>query len=179
MFVALVAQNFARFIRSISFYTNMAPSAVFAQARKAATNGLKRKRTEAEPDDEVASENESEQSDEVNSDEVDSDEENEDDDDEEDDDDAEEADDLPVFSRLEKGKDRSNGIDAEHATVKGAGSKPAFRQKTLILSSRGITHRMRHMMKDLASLLPHSKTGAGISHFASSTTTDAFALTRR
>ena len=142
----------------------MAPSAVFAQARKAATNGLKRKRTEAEPDDEVASENESEQSDEMGSDEEDAD---EDEEEEEDDDDAEEEDDMPVFSRLEKGKDRSNGIDAEQATANGAGSKPAFRQKTLILSSRGITHRMRHMMKDLASLLPHSKTGASISHFAS------------
>ena len=37
--------------------------------------------------------------------------------------------------------------------------KAVFKQKTLILSSRGITHRMRHMMKDLAMLLPHSKSG--------------------
>ena len=37
--------------------------------------------------------------------------------------------------------------------------KSVFKQKTLILSSRGITHRMRHLMKDLAMLLPHSKSG--------------------
>ncbi|CAD6575985.1 MAG: Ribosome bioproteinsis protein brx1 [Cyphobasidiales sp. Tagirdzhanova-0007] len=38
--------------------------------------------------------------------------------------------------------------------------KSVFKQKTLILSSRGITHRMRHLMKDLAMLLPHSKSDA-------------------
>lgn len=31
------------------------------------------------------------------------------------------------------------------------------KQKTLVLSSRGITHRYRHLMKDIIDLLPHSK----------------------
>jgi ribosome biogenesis protein BRX1 len=33
------------------------------------------------------------------------------------------------------------------------------KQKVLLLSSRGITSRMRHLMNDLETLLPHSKKG--------------------
>ncbi|TPX72676.1 hypothetical protein SpCBS45565_g00201 [Spizellomyces sp. 'palustris'] len=39
-------------------------------------------------------------------------------------------------------------------------SKPAFRknkQRVLLLSSRGITERYRHLLKDLGTLMPHSK----------------------
>jgi len=31
------------------------------------------------------------------------------------------------------------------------------KQRVLVLSSRGITHRYRHLMNDIASLLPHCK----------------------
>lgn len=63
---------------------------------------------------------------------------------------------------LVKGKGRATG--GENSFLQDEEARPAtkqatFRQKTLILSSRGITHRMRHMMKDIANLLPHSKTG--------------------
>lgn len=34
-----------------------------------------------------------------------------------------------------------------------------YKQRVLVLSSRGITQRQRHLMNDLASLLPHSKKG--------------------
>ena len=34
------------------------------------------------------------------------------------------------------------------------------KQRVLLLSSRGITHRMRHFMNDLEALLPHVKKGA-------------------
>jgi ribosome biogenesis protein BRX1 len=34
------------------------------------------------------------------------------------------------------------------------------KQRVLLLSSRGITHRMRHLMNDLEALLPHVKKGA-------------------
>jgi ribosome biogenesis protein BRX1 len=34
------------------------------------------------------------------------------------------------------------------------------KQRVLLLSSRGITHRMRHLMNDLETLLPHVKKGA-------------------
>ena len=33
------------------------------------------------------------------------------------------------------------------------------KQRVLLLSSRGITYRMRHFMNDLESLLPHAKKG--------------------
>lgn len=33
------------------------------------------------------------------------------------------------------------------------------KQRVLLLSSRGITHRMRHLMNDLETLLPHVKKG--------------------
>lgn len=33
------------------------------------------------------------------------------------------------------------------------------KQRVLLLSSRGVTHRMRHLMGDLEALLPHVKKG--------------------
>ena len=33
------------------------------------------------------------------------------------------------------------------------------KQRVLLLSSRGVTHRMRHLMSDLEALLPHVKKG--------------------
>ena len=38
--------------------------------------------------------------------------------------------------------------------------KKRNKQRVLLLSSRGITHRMRHLMNDLETLLPHVKKGA-------------------
>jgi ribosome biogenesis protein BRX1 len=37
--------------------------------------------------------------------------------------------------------------------------KAKNKQRVLLLSSRGITHRMRHLMNDLEVLLPHVKKG--------------------
>ena len=37
--------------------------------------------------------------------------------------------------------------------------KPKNKQRVLMLSSRGITHRMRHLMNDLEVLMPHVKKG--------------------
>lgn len=54
---------------------------------------------------------------------------------------------------------RLQSQSAENGRSDGRATTGTFKQKTLILSSRGITHRMRHMMKDIAALLPHSKTG--------------------
>jgi ribosome biogenesis protein BRX1 len=33
------------------------------------------------------------------------------------------------------------------------------KQRVMLLSSRGVTHRMRHLMNDLEALLPHVKKG--------------------
>lgn len=54
-----------------------------------------------------------------------------------------------------------NDIDTENKDFskepdRSSGSK-IIKQKVLILSSRGITYRQRHLMKDIADMLPHSK----------------------
>ena len=38
------------------------------------------------------------------------------------------------------------------------------KQRVLLLSSRGVTHRMRHLMSDLEVLLPHVKKGIYAAH---------------
>lgn len=37
--------------------------------------------------------------------------------------------------------------------------KKRNKQRVLLLSSRGVTHRMRHLVSDLEALLPHAKKG--------------------
>jgi ribosome biogenesis protein BRX1 len=49
---------------------------------------------------------------------------------------------------------------AASATAAAAGQRdPAFRnrQRTLVVSSRGCTHRDRHVMEDLRFIMPHAK----------------------
>lgn len=140
----------------------MAPSALL----KAMTNS-KRKR-EAEEDD--GSEHEDEFENESSSSESSDDEDNQ-----EDNIDGSEDEDMTflngsAFSKS-KGKGRALEDDGQDDGVlseeENAPKRTVFKQKTLILSSRGITHRMRHMMKDIASILPHSKTGkSGYSKFS-------------
>lgn len=137
----------------------MAPSAVYSQAQAAAIKaGKKRKRDELKPavqeEEEIASlDGESEQDE--DSDEEASGSEQDDDDDDEDEAGAD-ASAMSVFSDIEP--KFSNGKGKQREVAKSDNGK-VFKQKTLILCSRGITHRMRHMMKDLGALLPHSKTG--------------------
>lgn len=38
-------------------------------------------------------------------------------------------------------------------------TRPPYKQRVLVLSSRGISQRQRHLMTDLTSLLPHAKKG--------------------
>lgn len=53
-------------------------------------------------------------------------------------------------------------VDQDHAMA-DAGETPAKKmrnkQRVLLLSSRGVTHRMRHLMNDIEALLPHVKKG--------------------
>ncbi|CAE6523410.1 unnamed protein product [Rhizoctonia solani] len=63
----------------------------------------------------------------------------------------------------------SSLLKAQTTNAKGKGKRPANdegeagpprkrnKQRVLLLSSRGITHRMRHLMGDLEALLPHIK----------------------
>jgi ribosome biogenesis protein BRX1 len=65
------------------------------------------------------------------------------------------------FESKSKGKRKADDMDvdkdeAEVSTPK----KKKNKQRVLLLSSRGITHRMRHFMNDLEALLPHVKKGA-------------------
>lgn len=58
-----------------------------------------------------------------------------------------------------KGKSRAgaNGTTAEDGVEKPT-TKPR-KDKVLLISSRGVTQRMRHLMNDLEALLPHIKKG--------------------
>lgn len=47
--------------------------------------------------------------------------------------------------------------DADHSTP--GGKVRRNKQRVLVLPSRGITMRMRHLVNDLEALLPHSKKG--------------------
>lgn len=61
-----------------------------------------------------------------------------------------------------KGKRRHDDVDEDHKMVE-VGEAPVKKlrnkQRVLLLSSRGVTLRMRHLMNDLEVLLPHVKKG--------------------
>jgi ribosome biogenesis protein BRX1 len=63
-----------------------------------------------------------------------------------------------------KGKGKRKADDMERDDQNGevevqATQKKKNKQRVLLLSSRGVTHRMRHFMNDLEALLPHVKKG--------------------
>ena len=62
-------------------------------------------------------------------------------------------------SKKAKGKRKAEDmeVDQDHTPVT---KKPRNKQRVLMLSSRGINHRMRHLMNDLEALLPHVKKGS-------------------
>ena len=60
-----------------------------------------------------------------------------------------------------KGKRKADVLDVDHEDAPVA-KKPRNKQRVLMLSSRGINHRMRHLMNDLEALLPHVKKGASV-----------------
>jgi len=58
-----------------------------------------------------------------------------------------------------KRKRKAGAMDVEDDGLDVQASKKKNKQRVLLLSSRGITHRMRHLMNDLEALLPHVKKG--------------------
>lgn len=59
-----------------------------------------------------------------------------------------------------KGKRKADDMDVDgEETSVVLPRKKRNKQRVLLLSSRGITHRMRHFMNDLEALLPHVKKG--------------------
>ena len=64
-------------------------------------------------------------------------------------------------SEKRKGKRKVDDLDedGQDDVVSNRSPKKKNKQRVLLLSSRGITHRMRHLMNDLETLLPHIKKG--------------------
>ena len=58
-----------------------------------------------------------------------------------------------------KRKRKSDAMDVDDESEVHTSKKMKNKQRVLLLSSRGITHRMRHLMNDLEALLPHVKKG--------------------
>lgn len=58
--------------------------------------------------------------------------------------------------RKPKRKADSMDVDDDEPLVQ---PRKRNKQRVLLLSSRGVTHRMRHLMSDLEALLPHTKKG--------------------
>lgn len=63
-----------------------------------------------------------------------------------------------------KGKRKVDDLNEDgegdaHGPNKSPNKRKRNKQRVLLLSSRGITHRMRHLMNDLETLLPHVKKG--------------------
>jgi ribosome biogenesis protein BRX1 len=56
-----------------------------------------------------------------------------------------------------KGKRKADDMDVEDEVQQP--KQKRNKQRVLLLSSRGVTHRMRHLMNDLEALLPHVKKG--------------------
>jgi len=63
------------------------------------------------------------------------------------------------FETKSKGKRKADAVDVDgdEADDVPIPKKKRNKQRVLLLSSRGITHRMRHLMSDLEALLPHVK----------------------
>ncbi|GAA97361.1 uncharacterized protein L969DRAFT_87297 [Mixia osmundae IAM 14324] len=65
-------------------------------------------------------------------------------------------------STLTKSIDRKRKRDGAEGSgnTERRSEEENFKQKVLLLSSRGVSHRMRHLMADIGTLLPHSKKDA-------------------
>lgn len=62
-----------------------------------------------------------------------------------------------------KGKRKAEAMEVEEEDTLASApvaKKKKNKQRVLMLSSRGVTQRMRHLMGDLEALLPHVKKGA-------------------
>lgn len=58
------------------------------------------------------------------------------------------------------GKRKADAMDVDDEETTVSVPRKKNKQRVLLLSSRGITHRMRHLMNDIEALLPHVKKGA-------------------
>ena len=58
-----------------------------------------------------------------------------------------------------KGKRRADAMDVDEEIEAVEPKRKKNKQRVLLLSSRGVTQRMRHLMNDIEALLPHVKKG--------------------
>ncbi len=61
-----------------------------------------------------------------------------------------------------KGKRKADDMDIDEETAVHLPKRTRNKQRVLLLSSRGVTHRMRHLMNDIEVLLPHVKKGTSM-----------------
>lgn len=61
-----------------------------------------------------------------------------------------------------KGKRKADEMEVDEVAEGQTARAKKNKQRVLLLSSRGITHRMRHLMNDLEALLPHVKKGRNV-----------------
>ena len=64
-----------------------------------------------------------------------------------------------VQKRKDKGKGKSKAESNGDEEVRTENKQKPRKDKNLLISSRGVTQRMRHLMNDLEALLPHTKKG--------------------
>jgi ribosome biogenesis protein BRX1 len=67
-----------------------------------------------------------------------------------------------VQKRKDKGKGKSSSNGETETKIASASTENKIKprkDKNLLISSRGVTQRMRHLMIDLEALLPHTKKG--------------------
>ncbi|WVR08108.1 hypothetical protein IAU60_005154 [Kwoniella sp. DSM 27419] len=67
---------------------------------------------------------------------------------------------LKTSTEIQKRKDKAKGKGKDNAVAGPSEKAPEYKprkDKTLMLCSRGVTQRMRHLMRDLEVLLPHTK----------------------
>ena len=63
------------------------------------------------------------------------------------------------FKAISRKRAGADGNDNDSHSASDKRSFSLNKQKVLLLSSRGVTERYRHLMSDLQSLLPHTKKG--------------------
>lgn len=66
---------------------------------------------------------------------------------------------LKATKEIQRRKDKGKGKSKDEASAGEVVTTKPRKDKVLLISSRGVTQRMRHLMNDLEALLPHVKKG--------------------
>lgn len=66
---------------------------------------------------------------------------------------------LKATNEIQRRKDKGKGKSKDTSSTNDVVTTKPRKDKVLLISSRGVTQRMRHLMNDLEALLPHVKKG--------------------